>query len=404
MMMKKILSLLLAAIMIFGFTVGLTGCVAGGARSRDDLPQSTRLDREVVAAASARSWAELVSGDAPDAAAQAPAAVAAAEPDETFTFTQAADGAITFNLKTQTDAEHPITLGLARFVQEVEERSEGTLTVNFEYSAGNDGALLGMVNGNQLDAAIVTIWSAWQSLNDLANLEALPFIFTNYDEAWAAYEGTLGDWVAANIVEPAGARSLGIWTNGLRHFTNNVRPIVVPADMVGLRMRSPQTTTHLAMYEAFGSASISMPFGEVFGGLVAGAIDGQDNPLGNIHAARLFEVQRYVSLSSHMYSAAPLIVSTDFWNALSNEQRQILLESSAVAGRYQGELTRIMEAHQLQEMEAFGVQVNEVYLAPFISASVQIWEEHMERFGNEFANIASRYVSDPNALVHRFSD
>ena len=390
--MRKVLPLVFTLVML----ISLSGCVGGVARSRDDLPQSTRLDREVVAAASARSLAAILESG--------PTHLTAVGDEAVYdTFFEREDGAIVFHLFTQTDAAHPITLGLERFKEEVELRSGGTLLVEFQYSAGNDGELIDRVNANHLDAALITIWGAWQSLTDLANLESLPFMFTNYDEAWAAYEGTLGDWVASNIVEPSGAVSLGVWTNGLRHFTNNVRPIYTPADMVGLRMRSPQTTTHLAMYEAFGSASISMPFGQVYGGLVSGAIDGQDNPLGNIHAAQLYEVQTYLSLSHHMYSAAPLIVSTDFWNALSEEHQQILLESSAYAARYQGELTVVMEEQQIQEMVAAGVQVNEVDITPFVAASEDIWADHVERFGNEFVEIAARYVSDPSALVHRFS-
>lgn len=398
MRMKRILLL----IPILAMIVGLSGCGESAARSREGLPQSTRLDRNIVAAATARTWAELAM-TTPQATTSTGAGTAQGAPTNT-TFYQGPDGAIVFHLFNQTDADHPISLGLLRFKEEVEYRSEGELLVEVRYGAGNDGELLEMVNTNQLDAAVITIWSVWQNLTDLANLEALPFIFTNYEEAWAAYEGTLGDWVTRNIVEPNGARALGYWTNGLRHFTNNVRPIYTPADLIGLRMRSPQTTTHLAMYEAFGSASISMPFGQVHGGLSEGTIDGQDNPLGNIHAARLFEVQEYLSLSSHMFSCAPLIVSIDFWYSLSPEHQQILLESSAVAGRYQGELTRAMEVNQLQEMIASGVQVNQIDMPLFIAAVEDIWAEHMERFGNEFATIASRYINDPTALAHRFSN
>lgn len=398
--MKKLLFLTLAFVML----ISLTGCMNNNVRSRDNLPQSTRLDRNEVAASSAHTQATLAS---PAAAAQTPTPGAAAVGQDTAYptfFTRESDGAIVFHLFNQTDADHPLSLGLLRFKEEVESRSEGALIVDVRASAGNDMDLLNMVRDNQLDAAAITIWSVWQGLTDLANLESLPFMFTNYDEAWAAYEGTLGDWVTRNIVEPNGARVLGYWTNGIRHFTNNVRPIYAPADLVGLRMRSPQTTTHLATYEALGAASISMPFGQVFDGLAAGVIDGQDNPLGNIHAARLFEVQNYLTLSNHMYSCAPLIVSIDFWNSLSPVHRQILLDSSAVAARYQGELTRAMEVHQIQEMVAAGVQVNEIpELTPFINAVEHIWEEHMERFGNEIAVIASRYISDPNALAHRFA-
>jgi len=101
-----------------------------------------------------------------------------------------------------------------------------------------------------------------------------------------------------------------------------------------------------------------------------------------------------------MYSSAPLIVSTDFWYSLSAEHQQILLESSAIAARYQGELSRLLEASQMQEMEAAGAQINRVDAAAFSSAMEPIWIDHIERFGSEFIEIASRYITNPNALVH----
>ena len=379
----------------------LASC-AGGDRSREDLPQITRMDRADVSAASAATLAGLQA--AAGGAATGGTVVADVADGVSNTFYVNEDGVIVFNLWNQTDATHPISLGLIRFAELVEELSDGEMMVNIRYRAGNDGDLLAMVNNNQLDAAIITIWSAWQSLTPLANLEALPFMFTNYEDAWAAYEGTLGDWVTANIIVPSGSRALGFWTNGLRHFTNNVRPITTPADMIGLRMRSPQTTTHLAMYEAFGSASLALPFGQVHAGLAAGTFDGQDNPLGNIHAARLYEVQRYLTISNHMFSSAPMIASTNFWYSLSAEHQQVLQEASLLASRYQGALTVAMETTQLMQMEAAGVIVNTVDMTPFIAASIPIWAEHMERYGNDIATIAARYISDTNSLAHQFAD
>ena len=383
--MKRLAAIFLLAI----FVIGLSGCAA---RTADDLPQSTRLDREVIARASLSIYARAGRDDTDFAA--------------DTTFHTRSDGTIVLYLSHQTDLGHPIHFGVLRFRDEVAARSNGTLVVELLYgpnSLGGDVALIDLVNANRLDAAAITIWGAWSGLNDLANLESLPYVFTSYEEAWAAYEGTLGQWVTQNVIEPSGARVLGYWTNGLRHFTNNVRPIVTPADMVGLRMRSPQTSTHLATYEALGAASIAMPFGQVFDALAAGQVDGQDNPFGNIHAARLFEVQSYLSLSYHMFSAAPLIVSNEFWDSLSPQHQQVLLDSAFEAGRFQRYLTVEMEAQQLQEMQAHGMLVNQVNIPLFVEAVVPVWAEHMAHFGSEFAAVASRYINAPDALAHRFS-
>jgi len=390
--MKKIIGVLLTVTMIFA----LVGCAGNNVRSRDGLPQSTRIDRETVAAS---SRALIPTAAATPRPAATPAPVAAATPAPV-----PAGETVSFQLHTQTDETHPLTIGLFEFKKEVENRSNGALLVDVSFGAGNDMDLRNRVINNELDAAVITIWSVWQDLTDYANLESLPFLFGSYEEAWAAYDGELGAWVTRNVIEPHGARVLGYWTNGLRHFTNNTRPIETPDDLRGLRMRSMQTTTHLAMYETFGAASMSMPFGQVHEALATGRVDGQDNPLGNIHAARLYEVQEYLTLSAHMYSCAPLIVSVEFWESLTAEHQQILLDASLVAARFQGELTKQVEEQQLAEIKAFGTKVNTVDAAPFKAAVEPIWEEHIERFGNEFVVMAARYVEDSNALVRRFSE
>ena len=395
--MKKRLLYISALIVI----TALSGCVGGAARSRENLPQSTRLDRNVAAASPVAAAAATPSPAAPSPAAPAPPP--ADEPERT-TFFEREDGTIVFHLSHQNEPAHPLHIGLLYFKEEVERRSEGAIVVEIFYGGviAGDVAAIDMVNSNQLDAAAITSWGTWPT--ELADLESLPFKFTNYEEAWAAYEGTFGEWVARNIVEPYGARVLGHWTNGLRHFTNNVRPIYTPDDMVGLRMRSPQRTGHLAMYEAFGSASLSIPLGELYDALAEGRADGQDNPLGNIYASRFYEVQRYLSISNHMFTSGPLVVSNEFWYSLSDEHQQILLDSSAVAARFQGELTRDTEIQQLANIVAFGSQVNHIDEQPFFAIVENIWEDNMDRFGNEIAVIASRYISDPAALAHRFSN
>jgi len=386
--MKKLLGLSIIAAML----IALAGCAAD--MSRDSLPQSTRQDRNAVAAASAQTLSDFMAATAADAAVVL----------EDVTFYVEDDGTIVFNVLHMNSAEHSLHQGLLRFQEEVAARSNGELAVNIHANSPGDVTLIDMVNANEIDGAVITILSAWGHLSEFANFEALPFVFATYEEAWAAYEGTLGDWVTANVIEPSGARALAYWTNGLRHFTNNVRPINVPEDMAGLVMRSPQNATHLAMYEAFGAASMAMPFGQLREALADGLADGQDNPVGQIYGGRLFEVQQYITLSYHMFSTMPFVVSTDLWYSLSAQHRQILVDSAVVAGRFQGELAVATEQRQLQTIRNFGAQVATINPAPFLAAVEHIWIDHMERFGNEFATIAARYIADPTALAHRFAD
>ena len=366
-----------------------------GERDRSALPQGTRIDPALVAA-STRNLLE---------AGTASAVSATTTVDIDTTWTSHPDGRVEFHLAYQPGPTHPMSLGLARLQQEVYDRSNGTLIMHLhgDASVAGDGALIGMINNNQVDAALVTIWGLWHNLTELANLESLPWAFTTYQEAFAAYEGAWGQFVAREIIEPHGGHVLGFFTNGLRHFTNNVRPIHTPADMLGLRMRSPDIATNLAMYELLGSASISMAFGVLPAALAEGTVDGQDNPIGNIYISRLHDVQRYISLSNHMFSSAPVLVSVDFWNALSPEHQSILTEATLAASRYQGQLTIDMENDMLATMIAAGSVVNDVDLHAFMQAVEPIWIDHVSRFGNEFVNIMASYISDPLSPAHRYA-
>ena len=383
--MKKVLSLLFV-------TMALAGCADASTRDRNNLPQSTRLDREVVALSSQTINATTAVNEGPSA------------PSNT-TWATREDGVVEFHLAYQPGPTHPMSRGLAHLQQQVYERSEGTLIMHLhgDASVAGDGALIGLINENQVDAALVTIWGLWHNLTDMANLESLPWAFTNYEDAFAAYEGAWGEFVATQIIEPHGGKVLGFFTNGLRHFTNNVRPIHTPADMVGLRMRSPDIATNLAMYDLLGSASISMGFTVLLEALAEGTVDGQDNPIGNIYISRLHDVQRYISLSNHMFSSAPVLVSTDFWHSLSPAHQEILLEATLYSSRYQGQLTINTEQQMLNSMVAAGAVVNEVQLHAFMSAVEPIWADHVARFGSEFAQILSRYITDPNSPAHRYA-
>ena len=314
------------------------------------------------------------------------------------------EGTVIFKLSHQNGPKHPLHLGMMRFKEELATRSKGTLLCEIydQSQIGNDVKAAGMVVANQLEAAANTLWDTWSAKDERANLGALPFVFSNYEEAWEAYNGELGQWVSKNIIEPQGVKVIGYWTNGLRHFTNNIRPIITPEDLRGLKMRSPQTKTHLAMYKTFNADSIDVPFNELYDLLASGNVDGQDNPLGNIHASKFYQIQAYLSLSNHMFSCGPLIMSLNFWNGLSEEHKKIIIESNAIASRYQGELTKNMEEKQLEEIRAFGTAVNKINVESFRLAAEPIWNDVIGRYGKEFIVLAKKYVKDTNSLAHKY--
>jgi tripartite ATP-independent transporter DctP family solute receptor len=175
-----------------------------------------------------------------------------------------------------------------------------------------------------------------------------------------------------------GMRVLAVWENGFRHITNSVRPITKPDDLKGMKLRVPGGAWRVNMFKAYGASPTPMPFGQVYSALQSGVIDGQENPFAQIASAKLQEVQKFLSLTGHLYSPAYLIVSEDFWQKQPKDAQAMLAKIGLDLGDYaraQGELLD----RQLMGKLVPPLKVNEVDKAAFVKASAPIYEQ----FGKE---------------------
>jgi TRAP-type transport system periplasmic protein len=175
-----------------------------------------------------------------------------------------------------------------------------------------------------------------------------------------------------------GIRILGVWENGFRHITNNVRPIVKPEDLKGIKLRVPGGVWRVNMFKAYGANPSPMPLAEVYSALQSGVMDGQENPFPQIASAKFQEVQKFLSLSGHVYTPAYLVVGEDSWKKLPGDVQTTLSKIAADMGdfaRSEGErLDKELMAKVAPPMKA-----NEVDKDAFIKASKGIYDE----FGKE---------------------
>lgn len=175
-----------------------------------------------------------------------------------------------------------------------------------------------------------------------------------------------------------GVRILGVWENGFRHITNNTRPIVRPDDLKGIKLRVPGGVWRVKMFKAYGANPSPMPFAEVYSALQSGVMDGQENPFPQIASAKFQEVQKFLSLSGHVYTPAYLVASEDFWKKLPKDIQAPLAKTAWEIGdfaRSEGErLDKELMGKLTPPMKA-----NEVDKDAFIKASTAIYED----FGKE---------------------
>ena len=200
--------------------------------------------------------------------------------------------------------------------------------------------------------------------------------------------------VFTKAAEGKGYHIIGFWENGFRNITNNVRPVTVPADLAGIKLRTPKGEWRVKMFQSYGANPTPMAFSEVFTALKTGVIDGQENPLTQIYAGRFQEVQKYISMTGHVYSPVYLTTSSRNWNSWSPELRTALTTCAKSASDFAYDASAKMDQDLLSKIEQAGVKANEPNKAAFIAASKPIYAE----FGKEVKG-GQKLVEDIQALA-----
>ena len=203
-----------------------------------------------------------------------------------------------------------------------------------------------------------------------------PYLFRDHEHAFQLLSGKLGQEIDAALREK-GLRALAWGDNGARVYTNNTRPINVPADLAGLKIRSPQSPVNLAVTKALGGIPVAIPYGEVYTAIQQKTIDGQENAVINIYPARLYEVQKFMSMTNHLLSFTVLLMNEQLYSRLPDDQKQAVTAAAREALDYQRQVSKRLSDELTVEMEKKGVQVNRPDLARFRDAVAPIHQEHI---------------------------
>jgi TRAP-type transport system periplasmic protein len=176
-------------------------------------------------------------------------------------------------------------------------------------------------------------------------------------------------------IQKKGYDVIGIWENGFRHITNNARPIDVPSDLQGLKLRTPKGKWRVKMFTTYGANPTPMSFSEVFTALQTGTMDGQENPYAQIYSAKLHEVQKYLSITGHVYTPAYVTVGASKWAKLPADIRTTLEETARDVQSFVYAEAERLEVDLLSKIKAGGVKVNNANKDAFIKASSGIYDE-----------------------------
>lgn len=289
--------------------------------------------------------------------------------------------------------DSPFDKGAQKFKELLEARFPDRVEVKIFGSAqlGEDKEMLEGLRLGTLEMHIPS--SVLHSVEPLFGMFDLPFLVQDRAQIQAIADGPVGEELQEKLLA-RGLVLLGFWENGFRMITNNVRPIVRPEDLRGIKIRTPKDPERVKVFRAFGANPTSMSYGEVFSALKQGVIDGQENPFSQIVPARFHEVQKYLSLSRHVYSPAYPLMSRQYFESLDEELKQGILEVAEEVGRYHRALGEEEDARYRVELED-QIEITEIDHAAFAAAAEPLYHEFNEKFGPELVETIRGYLSEP---------
>lgn len=256
----------------------------------------------------------------------------------------------------ESDSQHKAAL---EFSKRVKDRTQGGVEIQvFAHSQlGNDVTLVTGVRSGTIDIG-ATGNPFVTGLAPRLNALDLPYQFADAQQAYRALDGAVGrsllDELSAHQI-----KGLAFWEIGFRSLGNNKRPIQGADDIKGLKIRTTPNPSHLKAFQLLGANPQPMPFAEVFGALESGAVDGQENPPTLMLSSKMYEVQKYLSLTRHAYTPLVVIMNKARFESLKPEFQKVIMEEAATAANFQRKLNADGEKDAIAQLRAKGMQINE---------------------------------------------
>ncbi|MEQ8192873.1 MAG: TRAP transporter substrate-binding protein [Rhodospirillales bacterium] len=215
------------------------------------------------------------------------------------------------------------------------------------------------------------------SVSDTFGVFEMPYIVKNRDHAKKVVKPVIMGKLQKDVKRKK-YRIIAVWENGFRHITNNTRPINSPADLNGIKLRTPKGKWRVKMFKLYGANPSPLSFSEVFTALKTGTFDGQENPFAQIYSAKFHEVQKYLSLTGHVYTPAYVLVSTQHWGKLPKKVTKQIEKIAQETSSYVYDTAAKLEDDLLGKLKG-KMKVNTADRAAFVKASKPIYDEFVTR-------------------------
>lgn len=300
-----------------------------------------------------------------------------------FSNTAFSAGNHTFALSHYGSPSDTVTKATELMAKRAHELSNGRITIKLHPNSelGNSSTQIDGTRMGTIDIVVVGN-PYYTTFNEELNLLDLPFLFKNEQHVDSVLEGEVGTYLLKSL-EKAGLKGLAFYEIGFRDITNSKKQIKSVDDLSHLKLRTTPNPAHIASFKEWGANPTPMPFSEVYFSLKTGVIDGQENPIHHIYNNNLQEVQKYLSITHHAYTAAPMSMNLDRFNSLDKEDQDILLQAAKEGADLEKKLNIEENKIYLGKLQEQGMEVE---LSPdiesFQAGAKKAWSEYEKKFGN----------------------
>ncbi len=295
----------------------------------------------------------------------------------------AQDATVTLKIGYSTNEQDPRGLASAKFKEQVEAESDGSIAVEI-YPSGQLGGDAALIEAMALDSGtvdiIITDCSNFATYEPKMGISALPFMFESFEDAWAFVDSEIEAEVEALLLD-SNIRSLAHFCNGFRCVTSSKGLVNTPEDMKGMLIRTPENPVIMATMRALGANPQPLAFSELYMALQQGTYDGQENPIPVIYNNKLYEVQKYLSVTNHIYSGMVFAISDSTWNRMSEAQQAVVARAAKDAETFNRETNKQMSDDMVTELEAAGMEIGHPDLAPFMEATKSVYSDLANTYG-----------------------
>lgn len=270
----------------------------------------------------------------------------------------------------------------AKFKELVEQRTDGKINVEIypNSTLGDERTTIEGMQAGTIDMGVITCGPVANFVPEISVFE-MPFLFASAEEAYKVLDGPIGDKVIA-MLDKVNLKGLAYAERGFRNLTNSKKPVLKVEDIKGLKIRVMENPLYIDAFKALGANAVPMAWTETLTALQQGTIDGQENPINVVYAFKLYETQKYLSITQHTYAPALFLMSKKTFESLDEDTQEIFEIASKEAATYERNWNAEQRDIQIEFIKEHGTEIVEPDLASFQDAMKPIYEKYSDKFGS----------------------